>query len=105
VEVPDLIHDLRWGQGQRRHGDEIEELLVFLDRTQGLFGRPMGFAGQARGERIFVAGTVDLEILNTLPEVAVGGHGAVSFMSWLERIFSNSSDPLRLCDVISLIIH
>src|SRR5215470_1600631 len=86
--MPDLVHGLGGGQGRIAHADEVDELAIFLDGRRGGRPGPAVLVGEPRRERKRVAGIVHREVLNTLPEVTVGGHGAVSFMSWLERSFS-----------------
>src|SRR5262249_45230511 len=85
MKVPDLVHHLRGCERRVAHAEEVDELSVFLDRRRCRRRRPSVLAGEPRRERKLVAGIVDLESLNTLPEVAVGRHGCSLSIVWGHR--------------------
>src|SRR5262249_29096818 len=93
MKVPGLVDDLRGGQGRGGHADEIDELPVFLDRLQGFLAGPAILASKPRRERKLDAGIVDLEPLNALPKIAVGGHGVSPSMSLFECGLVGSRGP------------
>src|SRR5262249_46313693 len=89
MQVPDLLHDLRGDQWRRGYAEEIDELLVLVDRRSRLFGRPAASAGHAHRERKFTVGTVDIEALDALPEVAIRKHDSLLFMQSGARAVPN----------------